>query len=253
VKLPLKLAIFVIILFALVVTAMLLWKPVKVRYYTSKYSKATIPQERLRIAEILCDMGEPGKKALYKVFREFCISEQVKIPAGTLTQENGTKIETKGFYIDKHEVTNEKWATFRLCAKDALNKVDYSFFDFEYDPDAPAFDYIDYLIKSGLEEQPYGNMVWKEVQVYMNWIQMRFPTISEHKYSLHKQLVDKKQERWVEWIEGSLHNGGIAIYQRETKMKQGTPVHVHTYEWGGKHPILYKGIEYSFRCVRDAE
>ena len=54
-KPPLKLAIFVLALFALV-AAMLLWKPVKIRYYASLYSKAAaaglprLPRAALRRA-----------------------------------------------------------------------------------------------------------------------------------------------------------------------------------------------------------
>jgi hypothetical protein len=141
-KLPLKLAIFVLILFALVVTAMLLWKPVKVRYYTSKlqsdnikvrqaYAKKLLEmgarepvfryytdkydpksvEKRMAVVDELCEVGDKGKAVMKEIFRNWCYSplQQVKIPAGTLTLDNGSKVEIKSLWVDKYETTMEKW------------------------------------------------------------------------------------------------------------------------------------------------
>ena len=52
-SLPLKLAILVLVIFALTITGLLLYKPLKIRYYASKYENSTDPAERIRIVDIL--------------------------------------------------------------------------------------------------------------------------------------------------------------------------------------------------------
>ena len=155
-KLHLKLAIFVIVLFALVITGMLLWKPIKVRYYAPKYAKCSDPKERIRIARILCDCGEAGKQALYDVFREFCMSEQVRIPAGSfmMGSEKGVdsekpvhEVTLSGFMMDTYEVTNEKYYVFvRLTGHRA-----------------PPF------WKVGEEQHPVIIESWEDAKAYTDW------------------------------------------------------------------------------------
>ncbi|MHC4663634.1 MAG: hypothetical protein ACYS8W_18390 [Planctomycetota bacterium] len=47
-SLPLKLAVAVIGIFGVTIAACLLYRPVKIRYYASKYESSTDPAERIR-------------------------------------------------------------------------------------------------------------------------------------------------------------------------------------------------------------
>jgi hypothetical protein len=66
-KLYLKLGIFVLVLFALVITTCLLWTPVKVRYYVGKL-RSDHPAERVKGFKGLFSMGEKGIDKLVKEF-----------------------------------------------------------------------------------------------------------------------------------------------------------------------------------------
>ncbi|MHC4660714.1 MAG: formylglycine-generating enzyme family protein [Planctomycetota bacterium] len=143
-SLPAKLGIAVIVIFALTIAAMLLYRPVKVRYYTSKLKDKNIKvrqntarilldmnekepvfehyteqyasdnvEERMKVVEELCAVD---KAMMKEIFRNRCYAEQVKIPAGTLTLENGTEVKIPGLYVDKYEVTNEKYNVYMKCA-----------------------------------------------------------------------------------------------------------------------------------------
>jgi len=61
--LPIKLAIFVILLFALVITTCLLWTPLKIRYYANKL-RSHNPKERVVAVDELLAMGNKGRDAL---------------------------------------------------------------------------------------------------------------------------------------------------------------------------------------------
>ncbi|MHC4662897.1 MAG: ankyrin repeat domain-containing protein [Planctomycetota bacterium] len=65
-SLPLKLAVFVILLFALVLAACLLWTPLKVRYYTAKL-KSDDAKERVAGVDGLLGMEKKGVDALAEV------------------------------------------------------------------------------------------------------------------------------------------------------------------------------------------
>ncbi|MHC4664220.1 MAG: ankyrin repeat domain-containing protein [Planctomycetota bacterium] len=62
-SLPLKLAVFVILLFALVIVACIFWTPLRVRYYTAKL-KSDNPKERVAGVSGLLGMGKKGADAL---------------------------------------------------------------------------------------------------------------------------------------------------------------------------------------------
>jgi len=145
-KLPLKLAILVIVIFGLLVTGMVLWKPMKVQYYASKlqsedlkvrqnatkklldlnsnnafdhfnnrYGSSDI-KERIKVVNELCATGEKGKALMIKVFIQRCRDEQIRIPAGTVPYGNST-IEMKSMYVNKYEVTKEKYFTLLKCTE----------------------------------------------------------------------------------------------------------------------------------------
>ncbi|TET38135.1 MAG: ankyrin repeat domain-containing protein [Planctomycetota bacterium] len=64
-SLPLKLTIFIILLFALVITTCLLWTPVRIRYYTAKLKSDNL-KERVAGIDFLLANGKEGIDALAK-------------------------------------------------------------------------------------------------------------------------------------------------------------------------------------------
>ncbi|MHC4662001.1 MAG: ankyrin repeat domain-containing protein [Planctomycetota bacterium] len=74
-SLPLKLAIAVVVIFALTITGLLLYRPVKVRYYTSRLSSEKI-EERQDAARKLLDMNE--KEPVFEYYTEKLQSEDLK-------------------------------------------------------------------------------------------------------------------------------------------------------------------------------
>jgi formylglycine-generating enzyme required for sulfatase activity len=175
-SLPIKLGIFVVLLFSVVIAVCLLWTPVKVRYYVGKYESCADAKERIRIVDILCNMGEPGKKALYKVFREFCISEQVKIPAGSfmMGSDKGNEYDERpvhkasltAFYMDKYEVTNEKYYVFiKSTGYETPRRWDTG------------------SIPEGLEFHPVIGVSWDDAKTYADWLCMNLPTESQWEYA----------------------------------------------------------------------
>ncbi|TET37479.1 MAG: ankyrin repeat domain-containing protein [Planctomycetota bacterium] len=64
-SLPIKLGIFVVLLFAAVITTCLLWTPVKILWFGSKL-KSDKPAERVAGVNGFLALGEPGEKELLK-------------------------------------------------------------------------------------------------------------------------------------------------------------------------------------------
>ncbi|MHC4662819.1 MAG: formylglycine-generating enzyme family protein [Planctomycetota bacterium] len=147
-SLPPKLAILVALIFGLLITGLLLYRPVKVRYYTSRlrtedmnvrqdaarkllnmnekepvfdcytelYASDDV-KKRVEVVDELCGYGDRGKAVMKEIFKNWASgpTQQVKIPAGTLTHMNGSKIEIQSLWVDKYEVTNEKYWVFSRC------------------------------------------------------------------------------------------------------------------------------------------
>ncbi|TET37758.1 MAG: ankyrin repeat domain-containing protein [Planctomycetota bacterium] len=66
-SLPIKLAIFVLVLFALVITTCLLWTPVKIRYYRSMLDSPNITN-RVKAVGGLVHIGEKGRQTIIESF-----------------------------------------------------------------------------------------------------------------------------------------------------------------------------------------
>ncbi|MHC4661749.1 MAG: ankyrin repeat domain-containing protein [Planctomycetota bacterium] len=66
ISLPLKLGIFVVLLFAAVIAACLLWTPVRIRYYTAKLKSDKL-SEQVAAIDGLLSTGKAGIKALGKI------------------------------------------------------------------------------------------------------------------------------------------------------------------------------------------
>ncbi|MHC4663710.1 MAG: formylglycine-generating enzyme family protein [Planctomycetota bacterium] len=206
-SLPIKLAIAVVVIFALTITGMVLYRPVKVRYYTSRLRSEKM-EERQDAARILLNMNEKepvfeyyteryaskkveermevvdefcavDKKLMGEIFRNRCCSEQVRIPAGTLKLENGTVIEIPSLWVDKFEVTFEKYRAFMACtdrqapsiAQSARDEMLLLFFDTNY---------VRWDDKFNI---PVNYLSLVNLNAYADWLGMRLPTEYEWEYA----------------------------------------------------------------------
>ncbi|TET31458.1 MAG: hypothetical protein E3J72_22340 [Planctomycetota bacterium] len=69
ISLPVKLGIFIVALFAVVIAVCLLWKPVMIRYYANMLRKGS-SFEKMKALDRLADFGEKGKAAIISSFPE---------------------------------------------------------------------------------------------------------------------------------------------------------------------------------------
>jgi len=197
-KLPLKLAILVIAAFGLLVTGMVLWKPMKVRYYTAKLYSNDI-KVRQYAAEILLDMGEKelaferyaelyalpdvkmrmeivdelcavDKGMMKEIFRNHVYSEQVRIQAGMLALPNGSRAEIPSLYVDKYEVTYEKWWVYLAVSEYKLSDVPSG---------TQKYRWARVLENADL---PVGYITGAEAKAYAELFGMRLPTEYEWEY-----------------------------------------------------------------------
>jgi hypothetical protein len=205
-SLPLKLAIFVLILFALVVTAMLLWKPVKVRYYTSRlqsdkikvrqaYAKKLLEmgarepvfryytdkydpksvEKRMAVVDELCAVGGKGKEVMKEIFRNWACgpTQQVKIPAGTLWPRNLIKVQIPSLWVDKYEVTNEKYYVFMLVTGYESQSDTWRYLRHWKDKKTPV----------GIELCPVQYVSFIDIITYAESVGMRLPSEHEWEYA----------------------------------------------------------------------
>ncbi|MHC4661164.1 MAG: ankyrin repeat domain-containing protein [Planctomycetota bacterium] len=92
-SLPLKLAVFVVILFTLVITACVLWAPIKIRYYAAKL-KSDNPKERVKGIDGLLEMGRKGRVAIVNNFPD-------GKEAGSMLVENWNDMYEMGVYSSR--------------------------------------------------------------------------------------------------------------------------------------------------------
>ena len=68
-KLPLKLTLFVVLLFSVVIATLLLWNPIKKRWLAGKLNAGTIPERRETVFKLL-EMGVDGEMVIEKYLAE---------------------------------------------------------------------------------------------------------------------------------------------------------------------------------------
>ncbi|TET38716.1 MAG: formylglycine-generating enzyme family protein [Planctomycetota bacterium] len=222
ISLPLKLGITVIVIFGLLAIGMVLWKPMKVRYYAAKLHSEDIKirqhaarillnlvtegpkdrgtnrpvfnyytdrydpkdvKKRMKVVDELCDCGDKGKAVMKEIFRNWCRSpsQQSKIPPGTLTLENGSKVEIKSLYVDKFEVTMEKCCVYQSCTglssgftEVLLDNIRLECYQVQVGKE--TFLYHEML-------NPRSNITWHDAKAYADWLGMRLPTEYEWEYA----------------------------------------------------------------------
>ncbi|MHC4663191.1 MAG: ankyrin repeat domain-containing protein [Planctomycetota bacterium] len=112
-SLPLKLGIFVVLLFGAVLAACLLWTPLKIRYYAGNLVSDT-PEKRISAVDALLKMRERGRKALISEFpdgetaAELLISVWPDINIPLEDEETVLSIAEPlegDWKMDKHDVT----------------------------------------------------------------------------------------------------------------------------------------------------
>jgi formylglycine-generating enzyme required for sulfatase activity len=147
--------------------------PVK-EYYTNRYASKDV-KERLAVVDELCGFGDKGKKLMCEIFRNRCMREQVLIPAGSfmMGSERGDddekpvhSVRLKAFWMDKYEVTNEKYYVFIKCRN--------------YIPPG-NWDSENKFI--GIELQPVAELPWNDANEYAKWLGMKLPTEAQWEYS----------------------------------------------------------------------
>jgi formylglycine-generating enzyme required for sulfatase activity len=202
----LKLGIGIIAIFGLLIAGFVFWKPICVTYYkyrlgsesaetnaaavkylleadaiepvkdyyTKKYASKEA-KERLAVVDELCGFEDKGKELMREIFRNRCLREMVNIPAGSfmMGSDNGEdnekpvhKVTLDAFWMDKYEVTNEKYYVFVKCT----------------DHGAPRH-WDSGRIPAGRELHPVVYVSWEDADAYAKWLKMRLPTEAEWEYA----------------------------------------------------------------------
>jgi formylglycine-generating enzyme required for sulfatase activity len=145
-----------------------------VRYYYEPRYASKDANVRLAVVDELCAAGDKGKELMREMFRERCKREMVLIPAGSfmMGSEKGDadekpvhEVTLSAFWMDRYEVTNEKYYTFVKCTNHRLPPRDSG------------------RIPSEWELHPVVNVSWGDAESYAKWLKMRLPTEAEWEYS----------------------------------------------------------------------
>jgi formylglycine-generating enzyme required for sulfatase activity len=147
---------------------------VLISYFKNRYPNADV-DERIKIVETMCGMGDEARAALRVMFIMRCKREMVSIPAGEfmMGSENGAgdekpvhKVTMSAFAMDKYEVTNEKYYVFVKCASYRAPK-----------------NWESGKIPEGLEQHPVVCVSWEDSDAYAEWLRMRLTTEAEWEYA----------------------------------------------------------------------
>jgi formylglycine-generating enzyme required for sulfatase activity len=148
-------------------------EPVKY-YYENRYASNDV-NVRLAVVDELCEFGDKGKELMREIFRNRCKREMVSIPAGSfmMGSENGNgdekpvhKVTLSAFWMDKYEVTNEKYYVFVKSANHRLPNH-----------------WKSGRIPAGWEPHPVVYVSWEDGDAYAKWLKMRLPTEAEWEYA----------------------------------------------------------------------
>jgi formylglycine-generating enzyme required for sulfatase activity len=146
-----------------------------IAYFKEQYPAAEV-DERIKIVEIMCALGDEARAALKTMFKVRCRKEMVAIPAGEfmMGSESGDankkpvhKVKLSGFFMDKYEVTNEKYFTYECLA-------------------GRVKDYKTWAEKHSCSYNllcPVVDVSWDDAKEYADWLRMRLPTEAEWEYA----------------------------------------------------------------------
>jgi formylglycine-generating enzyme required for sulfatase activity len=282
-SLPLKLGIAVLVLFGLLILGMVLWKPMKVRYYSSRldnektrmnavkkllilnrktvveyYTDRYDPKDvkkRMEVVDELCACGDKGKAVMKKIFRNWACgpTQQVKIPAGTLTLPNGSKAKIKSLYVDKFEVTNEKYWVFAKSTGGRIiinRKWDGSkFINIEEHYKIPQIDML---------FQPITRVTWHDAKAYADWVGMRLPGKYEWRYaaragSTGKYCFGDNESLLTEyaWFRENSNSKLYPVGEKRPNKWSLFDVHGNASEWctGDPNELRLGGAPFEGGCV----
>ncbi|TET36929.1 MAG: formylglycine-generating enzyme family protein [Planctomycetota bacterium] len=310
-KLPLKLAILVIVIFGLLVTGMVMWRPMKVRYYaaklhsedirvrqnaviellnidsetvidcyTSRYDSEDI-KERMKTVSDLCVCGDKGEAILKNIFRNWHYCQQVKIPAGTLILENGNKVDIRSLYVDKYEITREKYWLFNFLV--SARGPGYMLETLTKFRECEKTGDFSLLQKCNLD-LPVTDVSWHDAKAYAEWLGMRLPTMYEWEYmeragSTGKYGFGDNESLFDEYAWYKENSGGAPhpvgqkkpnkwgiydIYGNVWELTVIVPLPDADYTLSGgsynsavveipRSCVILKDNEVGFRCVRDVK
>jgi formylglycine-generating enzyme required for sulfatase activity len=148
---------------------------VLIEYFKTRYSEEEV-EERIKIVETMCGMGDEARAAMKTMFKVRCKKEMVSIPAGEfmMGSESGSgdempvhKVILSAFSMDKYEFTNEKYFTY-----ECLN--------------GRAKDYKTWAGGNSFRENPLCPVVkvsWNDAKAYADWMRMKLPTEAQWEYA----------------------------------------------------------------------